>query len=50
MGCSAEFATDLDIAEKILRDEKTKRDVILCVGAGSIDQLARKIGNFSLSK
>jgi len=42
-GCCAEFAADLNAAEKILKKEKIKRDVILFVGAGNIDQLARKI-------
>jgi len=44
MGCNAEFAANLDVAEKILRDSEIRKDVILCVGAGDIDQLARKIG------
>jgi UDP-N-acetylmuramate--alanine ligase len=47
MGCNAEFAKDLNVAEKILADGKIGKDVILCVGAGSIDQLARKIGNYA---
>ena len=42
-GKEAYFAEDLIVAEKMLRETEPTDEVLLFVGAGSIDQLARKL-------
>jgi UDP-N-acetylmuramate--alanine ligase len=43
LGKQAEFAADLAVAESLVKDKADKVDVILLAGAGTIDQLARKL-------
>ena len=42
-GGQAQFAQDLNEAEKLIRQQAKDSDVILMMGAGDIDSLARKI-------
>lgn len=41
----AEFAPDLDQAAKMIKDKIKDFDVVLCMGAGDIDSMARKLTN-----
>lgn len=44
-GKTSQYAPDLDTAEELVRQQLNDVDVVVCAGAGTIDQLARKLAN-----